>query len=231
MNEDDTRFLATGLELASLLFANGVGATADLLDIGSGYGRLAVGLMTADNFGGQYTGFDILPRHVLWCQQNLTKFDSRYVFEHLDVKNSRYNPTGSGDASTANFPVPDSSQDCAAAFSVFTHLYRANIERYLGEIRRVLRPGGVAVTTWLLFSDERLEATTSAESSYPVVHVLDSVTRYSDPDDPLRAIAYDKAFVELLVASAGLRVESVRLGSWAGDHGPTFQDLVVVRRD
>lgn len=229
MNEDDARFVQTGQELAATLYAHGLTADSRLLDIGSGYGRLAVGLMNT-GYAGRYLGFDILRRHVRWCQRNLTT-DPRYRFAHLDVVNARYNPEGSIVAAQARFPAPDRSRDYCALFSVFTHFYADDIRRYLAEIHRVLVPGGLAAATWFLFDDARVPAITGERSAFRLVHQLDEVTRYETTEDPLKAIGYDEGFARRLVAEAGLEVVSVTRGSWAGDQPVgQYQDLVVVRR-
>ncbi|GEP36731.1 methyltransferase [Nocardioides psychrotolerans] len=229
MNEDDAKFLHTGQVLASTLYAHGLGPGSRLLDVGSGYGRLAVGLMSS-GYSGRYLGFDILRRHVRWCRQNLTA-DPRYGFAHLDVVNARYNPDGTIPAAEARFPAPDGSRDYCALFSVFTHFYADDIRRYLAEIRRVLVPGGLAATTWFLFDDARLPAVTGERSAFRLVHQLDDVTRYETPADPLKAIGYEESFMRRLAEEAGLEVVSVTRGSWAGDQPPEqYQDLVVLRR-
>jgi SAM-dependent methyltransferase len=233
MNDrDDETFLRIAAELAELVYSRGLPRDGRMLDVGSGYGRLAIGLMET-GYAGRYLGFDILKRHVRWCRRALTT-DPRYRFRHLDVVNARYNPNGTIAPEAVRFPCPDASQDCCALFSVFTHFYEADIRRYLAEIERVLVPGGRAVTTWFLFDQARLPAVTAPESAFPLVHVLDAVTRYETPEDPLKAIGYDEAFVRGLVEAAGLHVAEVTRGRWARDADPgrsgTFQDLVVVEK-
>lgn len=181
MREDDTRLVTQGQELGRLLFMHGLPAEGTLLDIGCGYGRLAIGLLHDDLFRGRYIGFDILGRHIGWCRQNLSKVDRRYRFVHLDALNERYNPKGTLDPDALTFPAPAGTVDLACAFSVFTHLYRPTIQRYLAEVERVLRPGGVAVTTWLLFDAARMDAVKADAASYPMAHQLDQDTLYSDP--------------------------------------------------
>ena len=65
-------------------------------------------------------------------------------FRHLDIRNDRYNPRGRSQAGDVSFPTRSGGTDVAALFSVFTHMYRHDIERYLAEIHRVLKPGAVA---------------------------------------------------------------------------------------
>jgi SAM-dependent methyltransferase len=126
--------------------------------------------------------------------------------------------------------VESASIDSISLFSIFTHFYQADIERYLREMRRVLRPGGLAVTTWFVFDQTRLPRIISDKSAYPMIHELNTATRYSDDTDPLRAIAFDEALVRQMVAEAGLQIQTVDRGRWCGEPGPIFQDLVILRR-
>jgi SAM-dependent methyltransferase len=226
MNEDDERLVGIGQALARDLYDLGLSPGQRLLDVGCGYGRLDIGLRTS-GFDGTYVGFDILPRHIAWCRKHLA--DEHHRFRHLDVRNGRYNPTGAIDPVEATFPAATGRFDACALFSVFTHMYRDNIEHYLAEIHRVLKPGGWAATSWLLFDDDRVAAVTSPTAAYPLVHELDPTCRYEDTADPLKAIGYHESAVREMAAAAGFEVRSIERGSWAGDGaGPKFQDLVVI---
>jgi SAM-dependent methyltransferase len=234
MQESDERFIATARSLTGALASNGLQPTSDVLDVGSGYGRLAVGLMDRSEFTGTYLGFDILERHVEWCTGVISAADGRFQFRHLDLLNERYNPTGTMDPSEAVFPAADSSVDVCALFSVFTHLYRPTIERYLQEIARVLRPGGVAVTSWLLFDDERLAAVMSDTSSYPLRLQGVDGSRFMLAEDPLRAIGFPEQDVVAMAGKAGLQVERIERGYWdtrvPANETSQFQDLVILSR-
>src|SRR6478609_4505133 len=230
MGESDDGLLATGVELAQLTLWYGLPVDGSILDVGCGYGRLAMGFASGTDFRGRYQGFDILRKQIAWCREEFTPVEPNYTFTHLDVRNARYNPKGKVDPTRLRFPAETASVDCVALFSVFTHFYRADIERYLTEIRRVLKPGGIAVTSWLLTDEARLPLVTDPEGVYPMIHRLDEHTVYSDKEDPLRAIAFDEAFVRSLVAAAGLEIKVLERGTWAGEEGRSFQDMVVLRR-
>jgi len=223
--EDDATLVEQSVGLGDVLRGHGLDDRARVLDIGSGYGRLAIGLKISD-FGGSYRGFDVLPRQVAWCQEHLAS--DGYDFVRVDIRNERYNKAGAIAGSEATFPAADSSVDCCAAFGVFTHMFEADLPRQLSEIRRVLTPGGFAVTTWFLYDESRLAAVTSPESRFPMTAVLNDHCRSASAEDPLRAIAYDERFVRDLAAAAGLEVRSVGHGKWAGGPGTTFQDEVVL---
>lgn len=230
MGEDDDRLIHVADELAGHLVRNGLASSSSVLDVGCGYGRLALGLLHSTHHEGPYLGFDVQSRSIDWCASTLTPTFPSVRFVHLDVRSERYNPKGSIDPTEMAFPARSASIDVCALFSVVTHLYRADIEHYLAEIRRVLRPGGVAVLTWFLFDEERLALVTAPEATYPMVHELDANTRYMKDGEPLRAIAYREEAMHAMAAAARLEVRSVQRGTWAGEPGDVFQDLVVLAR-
>jgi len=227
MGESDERFVEIAVLLADLVL-EWAGPRSAVLDVGSGYGRLAVGLLER-GFDGRYEGFDILPRHVAWCRKHLTAFAPSYRFHHLDIRNERYNPTGLLDPFAARFPGKGPF-DAVAVFSVFTHMERRSIAHYLREVTRLLRPGGVAVTTFFLWDEARLPAVTSAAAAHPMIHVLDACSRYASADDPLFAIAHHSLVVRGIAEGAGLELVEIRTGGWDGSGRTQYQDLVILRR-
>lgn len=231
MGEDDDRLVSLGQHLSGLLRRHGLREDSVLLDVGSGYGRLAIGLAGTD-FGGRYHGVEILKKHVRWCRRELAPaLGDRYRFTHLDVRNGRYNPTGSVVPQKVRFPAPSGSTDVVALFSVFTHMYESDIRRYLRQIRRVLGPDGVAVTTWFVFDAARLSRATDPDvTQFPMVNEINAVTRYSSPTDPLHAISYRESHVRAMIADAGLELRSLEYGTWCGDPGPEFQDVLVLAK-
>jgi SAM-dependent methyltransferase len=238
MGEDETRFLSIADECASLLVESGLNRQDHVVDVGSGYGRLAYGLIGRDDFQGNYHGFDILPRHVAWCVENITPSFPKYVFQHLDVANARYNPDGAMIASEVRFPYVDAQFDVAALFSIFTHMYSEGIRRYMQELRRVLRNGGTCVATFFIFNEARLPALISEDCPLPMGYELNDVCRYHNRSDILHAISYDESYVQGLWEAAGFRVVDLIWGSWVApvpaDKRATlvpYQDTFVVRAD
>ena len=234
MGEDDAKFLKTADELAGLLASYGMKPDARVLDAGCGYGRLAVGLLRRTDFDGSYLGFDILPRHIAWCNGTLGKVNSRYAFTHVDLLNERYNPSGALDPNVAPFPAADASYDVCALFSVFTHLFEPTCQHYLDEIARTLQPGGVAVTTWLIFDDQRLPEVVADAAAYPLRLEHADGSRFMLAEDPLRAIGFHRDRIVAMAGQAGLSVATIQLGAWTGgasaQPGSQFQDLVVLTK-
>src|SRR5436190_345316 len=82
--------------------------------------------------GGAFTGCDLNPRLVAWCAANLP---GRYFANGLHPP----------------LDLPAAAFDLVYAHSVLTHLTQETAVAWLAELRRVLKPGGVAVLT---FHDE-----------------------------------------------------------------------------
>jgi len=233
MGEDDEQFAAIGDGIvADLIELCALRADAAVLDVGSGYGRVAHAL-SRRGFEGAYLGLEILPRHVAWCSEAITPASpgGRLEFRHLDVRNERYNPTGSTSATEASFGVEDASVDVAVLTSVFTHMYPAEIVRYLGELRRVLAPGARALTTFFALDETWREAQLAGPGTLPMPHVLDATCRYHSAEDPLHAIGYAPAWIRQAVSAAGLQVYATRLGDWCGRPAARgYQDTFVLER-
>ena len=114
--------------------AHGLTGPLDVLDWGCGCGRIA--RWTAPDVlaaGGTFTGSDLNPALVAWCAGNLP---GRYL------GNGLHPPLG----------LDAGSVDLVYAHSVLTHLTEATAIAWLAELRRVLRPGGLAL---LSFMDDR----------------------------------------------------------------------------
>jgi len=229
MRDSDERFTEHGIQLAELVYRLGLQDDQELLDVGCGVGRLAVGLLAGTSFAGRYVGFDVMPKQVGWARRHLTPVAPNFRFRHVDVRNDRYNPTGTVDPRELRFPARTGGFHMATLFSIFTHFYKEDIELYLRELRRVLRPGGTVIASWFLYDDDNLDHVVSS-GAYPMTHRLDDVTIYNDADDPLRAIAFHERHVREMIAAAGFELVAIEHGTWKGGPGPEFQDHLVLRQ-
>jgi SAM-dependent methyltransferase len=134
-------FLAVGQEFRRHFVELGLLAPHhDVLDVGSGSGRMAYALR--DWLTGTYQGFDVVPEAVDWCRREITPRHPNFEFQVADIRSERYNPSGRHEAAEYRFPYEDASFDFAFLTSVFTHLQRPAVDNYVAELARVLRPGG-----------------------------------------------------------------------------------------
>lgn len=187
-----------------------------VLDIGCGYGRMAVALADWLDPGGSYEGIDIFPEALDWCRTRITRKHPNFRFRLIDVRSDMYNPAGAADPESLRFPYPDGSFDFVFLTSVFTHMLPPAVGNYLREIGRVLAPGGRSVITFYLLNETSvaLLASGKGEPRFPTVG---GTHRFADPAHPEHAVSYDEGYVRGLYAKSGLEIlEPIRWGYWCG---------------
>jgi SAM-dependent methyltransferase len=117
-------------------------------------------------------------------------------------------------------PIADHSVDRIIAFSVFTHMFRKDIEHYLRECRRVLKPDGLVYATTFVYNDEILHMarkTNLTPFDLRFEHEREPGCRINDPVHPLGAVAYTRAVWDEMVAATSMAYAKRFLrGSWSG---------------
>ena len=203
--------------------------TDRVLDVGCGAGRTAAALTRYLGSGGSYEGFDVFPLGVEWCAEHVTPRYPDFRFQSVEVFNKTYNPYAATLARDLRFPYPDASFDVAVLNSVFTHMLPEDYVNYVGELARVLAPGGRAFVTYFLLDDACREAAAAGRTTPAFPHAYGSF-RVEDPANMEDAVAYEERFVRAVHASAGLEVTRVRPGRWRGIHSRHVQDQVYAAR-
>ena len=226
-------FHAVGGEfLRHFIELGGLRPEQDVLDVGSGLGRMAVPLTTYLSPSAEYRGLEVVEIGVRWCRRAVTPRFPNFQFIQADVRNERYNPEGRFAACEYRFPFDDESFDFVFLTSVFTHMYPRDVAHYLDEIARVLRPGGTCFATFFILTDEarRLMTEDATRLNFRVAVDGAWITNQSNPEG---AIAFDELSVRSMHADTGLEIiEPIHFGSWSGRrNSASFQDIVVsVRR-
>ena len=125
--------LIGGME-AGLVRHYGLPQDGYLIDVGCGAGRLAKPLSAW--LKGRYLGFDLVPDLVAHAQTIAARPDWRFeVIDHIGI------------------PEADGQADMVCFFSVLTHLLHEQSYWYLEEARRVLKPGGRIVLSFVEFRE------------------------------------------------------------------------------
>jgi SAM-dependent methyltransferase len=110
-------------------------AEIEVVDIGCGIGRLARHMLHEPIRS--YLGTDIIPE-IMAEAVALTQRDARFQFATV---------------TTCSIPSDDACRDLVVAFSVVTHLLDEEVYEYIAEAKRVLRPDGVAIFSFLDFGN------------------------------------------------------------------------------
>lgn len=118
----------------ALLRRLGLQHGAFIVDLGCGSGRLASALGTS-GIDVQYTGIDVVQQLLDYAATRSPHHYRFLLHRNLSV------------------PVEDASADFVCAFSVFTHLLHDETFIYLRDMRRVLRPNGRIVFSFLEFAE------------------------------------------------------------------------------
>ena len=163
-----------------------------VLDIGCGTGRLPTGLLRTLGDSVQYRGIDVSEAAISWCKRYIEKLHPNYVFIRINVENERYNPNGKKIDTAFRLPVASQSFDAVYLYSVFSHMELADVEAYLHEFSRVLKPTGG------IFLEENVPSFTVNPKDYR-----------TDWRGALHCVRFEKSFFEGLVEKHGLFVEKI----------------------
>ena len=223
---DKETYLRSGLRAMHNLQRFGYLKSEDsVLDIGCGYGRVAIHLGNFLKAGGKYVGLDVVKEEIQWGKDRITPQFPHLEFHHLDVANQRYHPEGAGKAATVRLPVADASIDFTFLISVFTHMFPADVKNYLQEIERCLKPGGVLFASFFMINEEREAFITTPGNGFPFRR-KDGYWAFAEVHEA--AIAYTETDVYDMLRATGFLRDKVIFGSWAGRQPADFgQDVVV----
>ena len=196
-----------------------------VLEVGCGIGRIAIPL-TQFITTGSYVGFDIVPHGIEWCQRKVTPKYPNFTFFLADVYNKFYHPAGRHKAADYSFPLSDESFDFVFLTSVFTHMLPSDVERYAGEIGRVLRIGGRCFITAYVISDQAVDRLRNGSSRRKFVAQEGYWTE--SPTNPEAAIAYSDAELKRIFSQALLEPSKMIAGEWWNNE--FAQDVIVLRK-
>ena len=165
-----------------------------VVEIGSGLGRLAIGLVREAG-SVQYWGFDASEPWIAWCRKHIERSHPSFRFVHVNIENELYNPAGTTLGDDFRFPLADGHADIVYMWGVFTNMRLNDARIYISEISRLLRNGGRAFLT--AFVEKNVEP----ESVNPVGYV-DYECKV-----PLHVVRYAQDVLFSMFAEHGLTVE------------------------
>ena len=224
-----SNFYADGRGLFDLLVTHGkLSPHSAVLDVGCGLGKTAIHFATFLQSPGFYEGFDVEKPSIAWCIRAIGSRFPLIRFRHIDLYSGLYNRSGT-DASILAFPYESATFDMVFLASVFTHMFDAQVQNYLREISRVLKPGGRCIATYYLLNDQKRAGIASNTAAFTFAHPYKgSYVEHLDP--PEAAVAHEQSRVHELIIAAGLAlVVPPQFGAWATSNVQS-QDFVLTQK-
>jgi len=170
-------FFASGKLQYSLLLHLGLRPTDRVIDVGCGSGRLASQLAHVE--GLSYLGTDVVPDLLTYARKITRRSDWQFELTNGVV-----------------IPAADAAADLVCFFSIFTHLKHEESCKYLAEAKRVLRPGGRIVFSFLEFRIRSHWA------------VFEQMLEHGRPGDHLNQFM-DRDGIQAFAQHLGLTVETI----------------------
>jgi ubiquinone/menaquinone biosynthesis C-methylase UbiE len=225
-------FKEQGRKMAQLLLREaGLQAHHQVLDVGSGIGRMDVALTDILSSQGRFVGFDVVKKGIRWSQKHISSRYPNFQFTHIDLGNDLYK-SSRNNAADFTFPYKDGQFDCVTVISVFTHMLPEEVQRYLEEIQRVMKPGGRCLATFFLLNDTSrslMQHQTHFHFPYDHGHYRLMSERVKSAN-----VAFEEDYLQKSATKAGLRVEKYLPGYWCGrkkKECEDFQDVLVLVRE
>jgi SAM-dependent methyltransferase len=188
-------FLDSGrAEARRVVLKLGYRKNMNVVEIGSGAGRFAIGLL-GEVGEVDYWGFDPVAPWIDWCRKYIEEVHPSFHFIHIDVKNENYSPDGVAAGEKFKFPMQDGHADIVYMWGVFTNMRWKDARNYISEIGRLTRDGG------RVFLTAFVEEGVPEETINPVDYVEYPCTV------PLHVVRYQKDALFAAFEDHGLSVE------------------------
>jgi SAM-dependent methyltransferase len=206
----------------------------DLLwDLACGCGLLELALEDL-GWQGKLTGTDISKPCIDWAQKNIAARVAGYKFVHMDIYNEAYQRTGKLTTQAWLDHFTGNQFDVVIAKSLFTHVLPDEQTVYLKAIADRLNPGGRALLTFFVLSEDRpCIADSGKDRMLFQAYSEDERCSVYRPLAPHAAVAYKQQYLEERFRDAGFKMQSYKHypGAWTGNpDGLSFQDIIVAER-
>jgi ubiquinone/menaquinone biosynthesis C-methylase UbiE len=202
-----------------------------ILDIGCGCGRIAIHFLNYLNEQGQYIGIDSNKKLLSYCADNISTVNDKFQFKLIDAYNGVYSREGKLKCEDIIFPVENGTVDIVIMWSIFTHMYLADIDAYLKEIHRVLKKGGLFISSFNLYN-EFISNQIKMEKSYLDIKYRINEDSYSlDKEIPENGFAHNEEMVKELYWRNEFLIREIKYGVWSSkEFVGEFHDCIIAEK-
>jgi SAM-dependent methyltransferase len=215
-------YATAGHKVWQYFFSEGLAnLESNIVDIGCGCGKSGAALRDfryADvEFSGHYYGFDIDTALVDWCNGHFPP--DHFTFSLVNGKSSLYPASGKPQAEKSLAVCQDKSIDLVFSQSLFSHLLEEDLENYVRESFRVLKPGGAMCMTFFCLED--LETLGLLGQRWSFAHKIGRAYVENEAF-PEAAVAYERDVIVGLAQAVGFSSSKVIL--------PTYQSSLLCKK-
>lgn len=192
---------------------------ASVLEVGCGCGCSARLLTRRLADRGGYWGFDVDAESIAWCQKHLEANRPNFHFQLADVYDELFRPKGRFKPAVYRFPYLDDYFDLVLIAAAFTRMAEAEMQNYLSQVRRVLKPGGRCAINFFLINEESKRLISEGLGTVNV-SCANRDYQLSQRNHCAAPVSYEERFIRECWAKQGLNVlEPIHYGNWCGRSG------------
>jgi SAM-dependent methyltransferase len=136
-----------------------------------------------------------------------------FRFSLADIHALGYNLAGAVTASAYHFPFAAAEFDAAVVSSVFTHMLADEIENYVANLGRVMKPDAPIFITALLFDGEAERAVAQSAAALDFRHHVGPCITF-DCNNPREGIAFPEAWLTEVLRREGFEIGLIQRGNW-----------------
>ena len=191
-------FLRYGYTTWMEFFGEFIDLAADVVDLGCGCGRTALAVRDFPACRGHYTGVDVDEEMLAWCRRKFPP--NLFTFLRVDARNTLYNPQGTD--GRAPLAIADQSQDFVFSQALFTNILGDEVEHYVSETYRILKPQAFCSMGVFCLDDMREGGFLGGRWTFPFQIGAASVENLKCPEAAVTHLVHNLRWTAVLAAVA-----------------------------